>query len=469
MNGIAYYEATAEQVQSWAYHMSLGDDQQHQVLTIDSVVEKLDAGSLERAFTSMVRRHDSLRTFFRIVDGSVKQCVMDYDPATFSPAWYDMTAGKDRQALIGEINGAIVEWKWRLRAINRPPLLKCCVFTLPDGKHYLCVLIHHIISDEWSASLLHRELVTLYESYRAGSNPKVGPLPIQLKDYARWQREWLKDNGDQVRCYWKTKLGRIEDTLNPEDLYRQHRLLSGLPREKDEGAVIAGLTGRERLLRILETGKGASYAFHIGSAGYERLLALSEYCNVSIWVVLNASLQLLFYMLSGREEPTIAMSVISRHLPGAESLIGCLMGGVYLHRPVNEDLSIRDFIGEVFCDFLESAVNIIWDHAEMEVDEETMRLRTDVFSNFVNKEIVGKKSLYDHEDRVHQALPSPLYYALSYTILECPDGLLAYWKYNSQLYSPERIENMARCHEALWQAICDSPSMLVKEWMRDSH
>jgi hypothetical protein len=54
----------------------------------------------------------------------------------------------------------------------------------------LLLTLHHIVADEWSLNVLHRELGELYAAGRLGRPATLPELPIQYADFALWQREW---------------------------------------------------------------------------------------------------------------------------------------------------------------------------------------------------------------------------------------------------------------------------------------
>src|SRR5260370_42122905 len=76
-------------------------------------------------------------------------------------------------------------------------LMRVQLLQLSEQEHVLSMVMHHIVSDGWSAEVLIEEVTKLYESYvHGGSGAEVlAPLPIQYAGYAQWQRQWLQGEG----------------------------------------------------------------------------------------------------------------------------------------------------------------------------------------------------------------------------------------------------------------------------------
>jgi hypothetical protein len=71
----------------------------------------------------------------------------------------------------------------------------------------LSLMMHHVVSDEWSAGVLRRELWVLYDAFRAGRPSPLPPLAVQYGDFAVWQREWLQGEAlDNQLAYWRDRL-----------------------------------------------------------------------------------------------------------------------------------------------------------------------------------------------------------------------------------------------------------------------
>ena len=71
----------------------------------------------------------------------------------------------------------------------------------------MALVIHHIVADGWSMSVLFRELASAYDAYRAGRAPDWPALPVQYADYALWQRGWLAGAElERQLGYWRRQL-----------------------------------------------------------------------------------------------------------------------------------------------------------------------------------------------------------------------------------------------------------------------
>ncbi|MGC5568993.1 condensation domain-containing protein, partial [Streptomyces sp. FR-108] len=87
------------------------------------------------------------------------------------------------------------------------PLIRATLLRLAPAEHVLVVALHHVVFDEWSDRIFHRELMALYEAFRAGEPDPLPPLEAQYADFAVWQRQWLDGEVlDQQLSYWRERL-----------------------------------------------------------------------------------------------------------------------------------------------------------------------------------------------------------------------------------------------------------------------
>ena len=453
----ATYVSSGEQVRCWRHHSNLADGVPHEVLAFDIAVRDADEALILQAMELLFRRHESLRTFFREMEDEVRQCVIPYDPAVFSPFLYDLRGCEEQEAMYAEIQRIIDDHKRSMNRMEIPPLVKICIFRMAEKHIHVSLMIHHIISDLRSLNIIYDEVSNYYRQLKEGRPPQMQPLPFQLHDYAEWQRDWKKKNGDAVKRYWQKKLLCLGPCPDAEQLYRQYRLSSNLPAGETgecDGMTLDDLNG------ILSHGSLCSYSSHFDPGLYRQLVDFAKEHPYSIWSVMTAAVQMLFYQM-GQSRILMVMPIDDRPLPRFESLIGYLTGAVYLQRQVIPDMEAGAFIRESYFDFLESATNIIYDQNELELDGAALRLHCRVFLDFVTSEATGRRPRLPGDNHIHRPLDGPGYYALKLSIQESAPGLCVFWKYNTVLYSAERIEFMARTFETILESICREPCQTI--------
>ncbi len=180
----------------------------------------LDEEALELSFTTMLTRHESLRTLFKENEsGDVYQFVEGLSNFDFRI---------NREDLRGE-DFAEERVREKLRRAFSTPfdlakdlLLRVSLYQLSDKQWVLSLLTHHIISDGWSMDLLLKELVMVYHASVQQEAVLLTPLRIQYKDYALWQQEQLKKDSMGIhKEYWLNQFEQEVTVLNlPTDRIR---------------------------------------------------------------------------------------------------------------------------------------------------------------------------------------------------------------------------------------------------------
>jgi hypothetical protein len=124
----------------------------------------IDAGTLERAFQSLVDRHAALRTTFPAAGGG-----MPYRRVagrqSFALARLDITGWSGER-----LRSHLAEEAWRPFDLEAGPLLRVTLLTGDPGGPVILLAIHHIVADFWSLAILIRELPAFYRE-AAGAGP----------------------------------------------------------------------------------------------------------------------------------------------------------------------------------------------------------------------------------------------------------------------------------------------------------
>lgn len=175
----------------------------------------LDARALRDSFTALVARHEALRTGFRAdTDGAV-QWIADAEPVPLPVIDLSALPASRRQAAARRV--AFLDAR-RPFDLASPPLLRTRLLRLADGERILLLVIHHIVSDGWSAGVLARDLAALYRAHTAGAEAALPRLEIQYGDFAVWQRQVVESGVLEPQLeYWRTQLAGASVLELPTD------------------------------------------------------------------------------------------------------------------------------------------------------------------------------------------------------------------------------------------------------------
>src|SRR5579863_8207862 len=280
----------------------------------------VDVGAVGRAVEEVVRRHEVLRTTFRVVEGVPHQVV---GPVEGEAAHMEV---EDLAGLPEAEREAVLVERLRVTAaapfdLERGPLFRARLFRLGAVEHVLAFTMHHIVADGWSLGVLHRELGALYGAFREGRVSPLPELPIQYADYAVWQREWLR--GEEVERqleYWRGQLAGAPAVLE-------------LPSDWPRPAV--------------QSYRGALYEFTLPAAVGMAVRALARAQGDTPFMVLVAAFAALLGRYAGVTDVVIGAPVAGRTRAELEPLIGCFVNTLALRVDLSGDPSFRELVGRV--------------------------------------------------------------------------------------------------------------------------
>jgi len=280
----------------------------------------LDDSVLQKAFTEVCRRHESLRTIFTVNDeGLPEQQVLPAQPfnltvvdlAGFEPAEQEYQLHE----LINSNNTAPFD-------LGQGPLLRASLVksAMPATSQHLLLCMHHIVSDGASQVVLFRELLTLYLAYLQGQPSPLPELRIQYGDYSHWQRQWLSDdNLSQQLDYWRQQLDGVPALLElPLDFPRPAV-------QTDHGAAV------QRVLAASTTGP---------------LLTLCEERGVTPFMATLLAWQVLLYRVSGQADISVGVPTLGRHSPELENVIGFFIQSLVLRNRFGDNPLLADALAQ---------------------------------------------------------------------------------------------------------------------------
>jgi natural product biosynthesis luciferase-like monooxygenase protein/amino acid adenylation domain-containing protein len=279
---------------------------------------ELDEAALERALGEIVRRHEVLRAKVEMrASGPVQVIGAD----GFGGLERVDLSHLDEEAAEREAQQVVNEVGRRPFDLGRGPLLRAQLVRLGRAEQVLVVVMHHIASDGWSLGVFARELSRLYEAYREGGESPLEELGIQYGDYARWQREWLREEvlGEQL-SYWREQLSGAPGVLE-------------LPSDRVRPAVqsFAGGMVRVELSRELK----------------EELAGLGRRRGSTLFMVLLTGFQVLLARYAGVGDVVVGTPVAGRVRRETEGLIGFFVNTLALRTRVRWEESFAELLERV--------------------------------------------------------------------------------------------------------------------------
>lgn len=158
---------------------------------------------LANSFQEVVRRHEILRTVFMTEDGRPIQVALPH--MDLSLPTIDLTNLPVHEQEM-ESSRLTQEFASLGFDTSHVPLIRGILLAFGPSTHQLLVVMHHIVSDSWSLSLLIQEVSALYEAFLKGRPSPLPELPIQYADFAVWQRVHAGEILEAQLTWWREYL-----------------------------------------------------------------------------------------------------------------------------------------------------------------------------------------------------------------------------------------------------------------------
>lgn len=265
---------------------------------------EIDRESFENVFQILVKRHESLRTSFDIINNQPVQKI--HSDINFKIEYIE--------AENEEIEEKISNFR-RPFDFKKAPLLRVGLIRLAADKHILMFDMHHIISDGASMNILIKEFVALY------SHEELPELNIQYKDYSVWYGNYLKSSAiERQKAYWLERFSGELPVLNlPTDFTRP----------------------------LIQSFSGDKITFEIGAELTGKLKDLSQKSGMTLYMVLLAAYTILLSKYTGQEDISVGTPVACRHFAKLRDIIGLFVNTLVMRNFPNENKTVNQFLQEV--------------------------------------------------------------------------------------------------------------------------
>ncbi|GLU50165.1 condensation domain-containing protein [Nocardiopsis ansamitocini] len=294
----------------WLQHQIDPDLPTYNVTGILRLSGPLDTAVLEAALNLVVDRHEVLRTVFELRDGAPVQIIRRHRPLTVPVSRIRPT----------DLSQAVKAEAGRLFDLGEGPLLRLSLLRLGQEAHVALLVMHHIITDGVSSTLLLDELAAQYEALLSGMPLEFPEQPIQYADFAVWQRNLLSGaHLARLNGYWTDRLAGLAPLELPADRPRP----------------------------AVPSGRGAVHRFVMPAALITRLQELGRRRRATLFMVILAGLNVVLARCSGQRDVAVTTPMAGRIRPELESLIGCFVNPTVVRTAVAVEASFGDLLEQV--------------------------------------------------------------------------------------------------------------------------
>lgn len=175
----------------------------YNVYMVLKIKGKLDLTLLKESFQLLIERHEVFKTrffeegdnFYQIVEQEISKCPFNFKEINDEE--------KITEALLSHC---------RLELdLSKPPLISILVIKDDIDSYLFSVVTHHIISDEWSANVIIKELITFYQSLTHGIKYCLPALNTTFRDLAEKEQFSIYSYSTKKKInFWRNYLKDLE-------------------------------------------------------------------------------------------------------------------------------------------------------------------------------------------------------------------------------------------------------------------
>lgn len=380
----------------------------------------LDHDRIIYALNEIVKRHEILRTTFRLYDGELKQYISDdYE---ISLEFIERDAGFD-------VNK---EFSSFVRPFNleSDPLMRVRIIDT-DESTYLMIDMDHIVCDGVSYELLKREFFMLY------SGSELPEPTIQYKDYCEWF-ENLDLSSEQK--YWKGVLSGTLPVLNfPLDNPRP----------------------------VVQSFKGSSIKAEISQELFMKVKGFAKQHNVTEYTVYMSVLMILLSRYAMQEDIIVGTPVSGRIHRDTEQILGMFVNTLPIRAFPEKTKVYKTFLEELNKVCIESFSNQSYPFDRMLEDVE---VNHDVSRNPLFDILFAFQNIDNQKTEIEGTNVSKIDIDfnisktdISLYITPCEDHADVLLEYYSDIFKRDNMETFLKYYMTLLNNVCENDSLKLSD------
>ncbi len=304
-----------EQQGIWFLEQFEKESLDYNVATAFAIIGQLNVSAFEKSINDLVKRHEILRTTFKVFDGQPIQVI---SPARTIPLTKIDLTHLPKEEQTEKVKKLAEEEDNSPFELTRGPLIRVSLLRLEDEYHVLFLTMHHIVFDGWSKSIIYAELSEFYRVHVNNAAARLPDLEIQYADFASWQIQFQESESFARQLdYWKRRLRGAPPEID-------------LPTDKPRGCP-------DRLYAKAET-------FSINPELTTRIKALASQAETTTFTVLFSAYALLLSRYCGHRDIVVGVPVANRNRKELERLIGMFVKTVVVRVDLSGNINFLQLL-----------------------------------------------------------------------------------------------------------------------------
>lgn len=278
------------------------------------IQEEVNIAAMQQSFRKLIERHEQLRAIFPEEKGEPVCRYLEHDQLVLNVQRVQGWKAKEvEDYLDGEAH--------RPFHLEQEPLFRMHLLERDTSDYVLLFVVHHMIADFWSLTLLIDELTKLYAAACRNCEAVLPPIRCRYEDYVNeHEKELAGQSGDRMLNYWKKQL-------------------------EGELPVLALPNARSRV--SAQTFNGASEELVLDAGLSERLKRLGLKQDATMYMTVLAAFQVLLYRLSGQEDLIVGTPAAARSRADWGNVVGYFVNMLPLRTRMSPLMSFTELLSQV--------------------------------------------------------------------------------------------------------------------------
>ncbi|SHE79580.1 fengycin family lipopeptide synthetase D [Seinonella peptonophila] len=303
-NQQVYYPATSVQKRMFTAAQLTGIGCTYNTPLLFELRGRLDEKRLYDAIQHVVKRHESLRTSFHLIEGELMQKIHPHVEIKLAIVeGHNKTEAECLEALILPFD------------LAKAPLFRASLIRFAPDKHWLLFDFHHIVSDGTTVHILCNEISAFY------NGKSIEIEPVAYKDVFLWQRQLIDSTEKMAQeQYWLNQFTGDLPVLN-------------LPTDYPRPA-----------MQIFE---GQRIYWNISKDLTLKLKEMAQTHEVTLYMLLLAAYNLLLAKYTDQEDLVVGSLASGRSTLQAEKVVGMFVNTLALRNQPKKELTFEAFLTQV--------------------------------------------------------------------------------------------------------------------------